>query len=236
MNERATENTVQSTMYGTVMPKNTKPTQTVLDHIDNIVVPGAPFQEPTNEYYALVFLWRGLKFLFHQASCCDDVVRQKSNTEGKLGYSVMGNDPIFDGVPRTLLYCAFHWYAITACQYVRTVGAIASSIDPSRPLPLDYVKKVIPEVHVFRDKVAAHFAWGTRNKRDSEAERKLSIMPTLTFQDSAFFMGAMMLSVTSSGKKSNSKAIMPWSISGIHLRLRERYWPTTGEETEVGSQ
>lgn len=236
MNERATENTVQSTRYGTVMPKNTKPTQTVLDHIDNIVVPGAPFQEPTNEYYALVFLWCGLEFLFHQASHWDDVVRQKFNPEGKVRIMLMGNDPGLDGVPLTLLNCAFHWYAITACQYVRTVGAIASSIDSSRSLPYDYLKQVIPEVLGFRDKIAAHFAWGTRNKRDSEAERKLSIMPTLTFQDSTFFMGAMMLSVISSGKKSDSKAIMPWSISGIHLLLRERYWPTTGEETDVGSQ
>ena len=52
----------------------------------------------------------------------------------------------------------FHWYSISACQYVRTVGAIAYLQDNSRPKPLEYVNSVIPEVKAYRDKVGAHYA------------------------------------------------------------------------------
>ena len=114
----------------------------------------------------------------------------------------------------------------------RTVGCIAHGVDSTRPLPAKYVEKVIPEVLAFRDKIAAHFSWATQNQKDSEAERKFSVMPTLTFVDSAFFMGAITLSTTSSGKKSDSKVFKPWSISGIHSRLRERYWPVKGNGNE----
>ncbi len=36
---------------------------TVLDHIDNIVVPGDVFAEPVNEYWALVWLREGMEYL-----------------------------------------------------------------------------------------------------------------------------------------------------------------------------
>src|SRR5262249_42968235 len=140
---------------------------TVLDHIDNIVVPGAVFQEPKNEYAALLCLWDGLEFLYQQALKCDKVVRQRVNPEGRLKFFGMGNLPeLSQGVPIGLLTCAFHWYAVSACQYVRLVGAIAHQQDNTRALPPDYVRAVIPEVLSFRDKVAAHFAWSTRNNKD----------------------------------------------------------------------
>jgi hypothetical protein len=199
--------------------------ETILDHLDQIRVPGVVFSQPNNEYWALLWQWDGLESLHRLASQCDEVVRQRLNPEGKLQITSFGNLPEMALIPQRLLTCAFHWYAITACQYVRTVGAIACRADATRPFPPEYVKRVIPDVLSFRDKVAAHFAWCTRNGKDSEAERLASILPQLSFVNDAFHVGAMTISVTSGGKQSDSSAILPWSIAGVHRRLRERYHP-----------
>jgi len=198
---------------------------TTLDHLDNIAVPGDVFQMPTNEYWALVCLKDGLEFIFRQVRKCDELARQRPNPEGKLKVLSMGNDPLLAEFPKGLLTCSFHWYAVTACQYVRTVGAIARQHDSKRPLPTQYVRNVIPEVLAFRDKVAAHFAWTMKNKHDCEADRKLSVMPQLRFQDDACHVGGWNLTVKSSPETSTSKAIVAWSVADVHERLRKRYWP-----------
>jgi hypothetical protein len=199
---------------------------TTLDHIDNIRVPGRPFIEASNEYWALICLRQGLEFLYHQASHSDQVVKQRLNADGKDRVFVTGNHPAFDGISRTLLTCAFHWYAVSACQYVRTIGAIAYRNDKSRPAPPKYVESVIPEVLAFRDKVAAHFAWSTQNSKDNDAERLASVMPTLTFVNDSFHVGAFTVYVRHGDKTSESNTIKPWSICEVHERLRERYWPS----------
>ena len=165
------------------MAGSTDTSVTILDHIDNIMAPGNVFHEPTNEYWALICLRHGMDFLYHRAVHCDQAVKQRVNPDGKMRYFGGGNDPSFYGISKTLLTCAFHWYSISACQYVQTVGAIAYKLDHRRPLPDYYLTKVIPEVFAFRNKVAAHFAWSTENKRDNDAERLASILPPLTFID-----------------------------------------------------
>ena len=209
---------------------------TTLDHIDNIRVPGRPFNEAANEYSALICLWHGLEFLYNQVSHSDQVVKQRLNSDGNVRAFVSGNHPAFDGISRTLLTCAYHWYAVSACQYVRTIGAIAYRNDESRPAPLEYVESVIPEVLVFRDKVAAHFAWSTQHREDNDAERLASVMPQLTFVNDSFHVGAFTLYVRHGDKASRSDTIKRWSICEIHNRLRERYWPpqeTLGESMQT---
>src|SRR5438105_9911649 len=71
---------------------------TVLDHIDNIIVPGNVFKEPTNEYWALLCLRDGLELLYHQAARCDEMVKQQVNPQDKLQFKFMGfgNLPAFN--------------------------------------------------------------------------------------------------------------------------------------------
>lgn len=207
------------------MATETNTTVTILDHIGKITVPGNVFHEPVNEYWALICLHHGMEFLYHQALRCDQAVKQQVDPHGSVRFFGAGNVPAFNQVPKTLLTCAFHWYAISACQYVRTVGAIAYKLDPTRPLPHEYLKQIIPEVVAFRDKVAAHFAWSTENQRDNDAERLASILPPLTFSDDSFYVGELTVAVRRGGKASNSQAIKPWSLCKIHQALRERYWP-----------
>ena len=207
------------------MPNGSASTITVLDHLDGISVPGNVFCEPVNEYWALMCLHDGMEFLYRQSLHCDQAARQQVNPHGNVSFVGWGNVPTLNQIPKTLLTCAFHWYAISACQYVRTVGAIAFRLDPNRPRPDVYAKNVIPEVVAFRDKVAAHFAWSTRNQRDNHAERIASILPPLTFVNDAFFVGGMTVAVRHAGEGSDSAAIKPWSLCRVHEALRKRYWP-----------
>lgn len=211
---------------------------TVLDHIDNITVPGNVFEQPANEYWALICLRQGMEFLYRQACQYDQVMWQQVNPHGNLKYIGMGNLPEMRSVPTPLLTCAFHWYAISACQYARTVGAIAYRQDATRPLPPHYVVSIMPDVLAFRDKVAAHFAWSTQHSKDNDAERLASILPPLTFVGDSFHVSGFSVALRRAGKESSSQSIAPWSICKVHERLRARYWPSpTGEAgaTEPGT-
>jgi hypothetical protein len=151
--------------------------------------------------------------------------RHGVNPDGKRRVTILFNHPVFAGIPMRLITCAFHWYAVSACQYVRTVGAIAYRQDNNRPRPDKYVDSVIPEVLAFRNKVAAHFAGLTLNRRDNKAERLASVVPQLGFEDDSFCVGAFTIRTVTDGKVSNSKSIKAWSIRGVHGELQRRYWP-----------
>lgn len=205
---------------------------TILDHIDDIRVPGNTFQKPVNEYWALICLQHGMEFLYHQALRCDQSVKEQVNPDGTVRFLGGGNFPACDQLPVTLLTCGFHWYAISACQYVKTVGAIARKLDSKRPLPHEYAENIIPEVVAFRDKVAAHFAWTTDNNRDNDAERLASILPPLTFVDDSFHVGTFSVAVRRGDCVSNSQTIRPWSLCKVHESLRQRYWPQLDDSND----
>jgi len=196
---------------------------TILDHIDNITVKGNPFADPSNEYYALLCLRSGLGYLYDFVSKYDQMALKQLDPNKR--YFSFGNSPLLTGIPYQLITCAFHWYSISACQYIRTIGAIAYFQDNSRLIPPKYVESIIPEVLAFRDKVAAHFAWSSKHSQDNEAERLASIIPQVAFVDDSFQVGALTVSKKTRGTSSSSKTIKPWSITKIHQCLRQRYWP-----------
>ena len=78
---------------------------------------------------------------------------------------------ILDGLPTGLLSCAFQWYAVSACNYAQLVGWLATHNPEAAK---DYMKKVMPRVSQFRNKVAAHFAI-TDPRRDNEADLAASV-------------------------------------------------------------
>lgn len=199
---------------------------TVLDHIEDIRVEGEPFAEPANEYAALLALRVGMDFLYRFAAKCDATVIGRLDPKKQFGG--WGNLQQFEGIPLSLLTCAFHWYSISACQYAKTVGAIAYRQDSSRPKPQGYAMSVIPDVLTFRDKIGAHFAWNTLNSNDSEAERLASIMPPVSFERDSFCVVAYRLTVRRKGQ-SSSTAFKPWSITKTHRSLQVRYWPEEAE-------
>ncbi len=198
---------------------------TVLDHIDRISVKGDVFAEPTNEYWFLVCLREGMEFLYRQATQCDASVKQALNIEEGVKVFEFGNSPAFSAVPMPLLVSSFLWYAMSAYQYGLTVGAIAFRNDDSRPKPTDYVASAMPEILVFRNKVAAHIAWAKNHRNDNDAERLASVLPFLTFAGDSFYTCAMKVGITKGGDASNSEELKRWSICKMHEQLKRRYWP-----------
>ena len=196
--------------------------QTVLDHIDGIKVDGNVFQAPANEYWMLCCLWYGMEAIYDLAKKCDDAFLA-TVPQGTMVFEFGGAPPAGIDVP--LLTCSFQWYAMSAYQYGMIVGNIAYQQDQSRPLPDKYVERVMPEILVFRHKVAAHFAWTKGNKRDNPAEQLASVMQIPTFVRDSYFVGAMKIGVGKAGDHSTSEAIKPWSIRKMHEQLRARYWP-----------
>jgi|GEM_PF-1134774 hypothetical protein len=202
---------------------------TLLDHIKGIQVPGKVFERPANEYWALVCWQEGMEYFANQVTKFDQIAMVKMNPGGDLAVHALGNAPGLEGLPKGLLTCAFHWYAISACQYVRTVGAIAYDLDNSLPLPHEYVKEVIPDVLAFKDKIAAHLAGMTRNGKDNEAERMMSLMPPLGFIDDSLSVNPFVASKRSGGTVSDSSKLRPWSLTKVHEQMRLRYWPNKSE-------
>lgn len=196
---------------------------TILDHIDEIIVPGKVFDKPANEYWMLSYLWYGMELLNIETAKRQDEHQRRVNPEGRLRMVSFGNDPDCKQMP--LLTCFFHWYAVSACNYVRTIGAIAYRQDNNRPKPLKYVKNVIPEVLTFRNKIAAHFSWSMEDSKDNDAERSASVLPPLSFDGDVFCVGAWQVGIRRGGEAMDSSALTPWSITEIHEKLGERYWP-----------
>ena len=76
---------------------------------------------------------------------------------------MVGNAPPLKGVPQGLIACSFHWYATSACNLVRLVGWLGQEQNSKKADA--YVGRVIPNVRIWRNKVAAHFAITIRGKR-----------------------------------------------------------------------
>lgn len=192
---------------------------TTLDFIDNISVPSNVFEPAGNEYSALMDLRVGMQHLYDNVRACDEFVRQRINPDGTMKCQVLGNHPSLAGANQPMISCSFHWYALAACQYVKIIGCIARE-NGSNLLPAEYVKQVIPDVLVYRNKVAAHYAWTSPDKRDTQVQNELSKLPSLRFMNTAFHVGGLTLN------RNGETATFPeWSIQSVHARLRKRYWP-----------
>ena len=198
---------------------------TTLDYIDDINVPGDVFDSPSNEYWALICLKAGMELIANTSNSYDVEARSSLNPKGNVKIFLAGQAVRASKVRLDLLTCMYHWYAISACQYVRTIGAIAHRQDCTKELPHSYVKRIIPEVLSFRDKVAAHFAWFSKHSNDNEAERLASILPPVTYCNDEFQVGQSLFTLTTKGKETSSSKLVPWNIGRIQDRLKERYWP-----------
>ena len=207
--------------------------ETILDHIDNIIVPGKPFDEQKNEYEAMVSLYHGLECLNYQAGEMEKIVESSLDVEPNVKQFRFGSMPGLSRVQYSMLTCMFHWYAVSACNYARLVGAIAYRQDKNRPRPPEYIRSVMPEVLGFRDKIAAHFAWATENGKDNAAERRFSIFPQIAWNRDCLEVCAMSLKLSKGDKVTDSRSLKPWSITKIHKQLCERYWRSSEDADKV---
>lgn len=179
-------------------------------------------EKHSNELLSLRYLASGLWFLNNQVRKIETQVCEKAprNRRG----SHFGNSPDLEGVPQDLVACAFHWYAVSACNYVKMVGWLTNAGDSEKAGR--YMERVLPQVHLWRHKVAAHFAITDPRKDDNAADLAMSVMFPIAFDDDAFCTGALTLTMSSGGQQSTSRRDMGWSLTRTHRSLTLRYWPS----------
>ena len=201
----------------------------IIDHHDDLGLSDEEVERYHNQLVSLECLATGLDFLGRQVQTIEAIVIDELKRTGlwgenkRLGFSI--NIPGLNRATRDLVTCAFHWYSVTACNYVRLVGWLASGGDSKEANA--YTVRVIPSVKTWRDKVGAHFALvSPKEKKDTHADLAMSVMPPLSFEDDAFCVGLFTLNVVSEGGESSSSASMKWSLTHTHRRLTSRYWPS----------
>ena len=201
----------------------------IIDHEDDLRLVDRDVERYHNQLVSLQCLATGLDFLGRQVQTIEAIVideLKKTGVWGKnkrLGFLI--HIPGLNRATRDLVTCAFHWYSVTACNYVRLVGWLANEGDSKKANA--YTDRVIPSVKTWRDKVGAHFALvSPKEKKDTQADLAISVMPLLSFEDDAFCVGSLTLNMASEGGKSSSSAAMGWSLTQTHRRLTLRYWPT----------
>jgi hypothetical protein len=201
----------------------------IIDYIDNLELTDDQAKKYASELRSLNYLARGLEFLYIQVQRLEaKIVEAVGNDKRVL---LFGSVPGFEWVPLDLVASAFHWYAVSVCNYVKMVGWLANG--GSSPRARDYLKCVLPEVYVWRNKVGAHFARIDPRPEDTPADLAMSVMFPISFDDDAFYAHSLKLTLSTGGKSSTSRRDMRWSLTHTHRNLIPRYWPvnTTSKQS-----
>jgi hypothetical protein len=193
--------------------------QEIIDYIDCLSIPDEG--KRSNELAALQYLGRGLWFLYDWVSGIEAKVLESVPKDKRIFH--FGESPLMEGIPQSIVACAFHWYAVTACNYVRMVGWLTKGGDSAKAN--DYLAEVLPQVYVWRNKVAAHFCLLNPHKEDTPADLAMSVMFPISFDDDSFYTGSLSLTMTHNGETSTNRSDMRWSLTHTHRALVPRYWP-----------
>ena len=196
----------------------------IIDYIDNLELQSDEVEQYFNELRSLQYLSNGLSFLNDQVQGIEAIVNGRLDNDQV--FEIHGNAPQLSGVPQELIACAFHWYSVTVCNYVRLVGWLVSGGNTAESR--EYLKRVLPEVYLWRNKVGAHFARiDPKEKVDPPADLAMSVMFPVSFYDDAFYANRLRLTITSKGQTSASRQDMSWSLTHTHEQLSSRYWPSS---------
>jgi hypothetical protein len=193
----------------------------VIDYIANLKLRDEEEVGHFNELSCLSYLATGLRYLYEQVKSVEAEVNKRLPRSKE--YFGFGNAPGMEGVNQALVACAFHWYAVTACNYVKMVGWLSNNGDSNKAR--EYMKSVLPQVYLWRNKVAAHFA-RVEPEDDSPADLAMSVMFPISFEKNAFYTttGSLTLTMSGGGKQSTSRQDMRWSMTHTHCDLIDRYW------------
>ena len=198
-----------------------------LDNVKNIQLDEN--NSPLNNYQALNYLPLGL----HAMAC---TVREE---EVRLYPSKISLN-LINSSGRTaerdaLFACYFNWFSTSIVNYVRLVGLIDIMIqrrwvssdikypenrETVKEHCVKYVKEVIPEIHRWRNKIAAHFAITAPDKEDNLGTLEYSIMNPICYKKPYFRMGAFTWS-----KMGEQSDLPEWALTETFEKLAPRYWP-----------
>jgi len=195
----------------------------IIDHVDRLELPDDKANTQFNELRSLDYLAKGLRFLYEQVQRVEAEVIKRVAKDKQV--FIFGNATQMQGINQDLVACAFHWCAVTACNYVKMVGWLANNGNSCKAR--EYMERVLPQVHLWRHKIAAHFAIIDPRKDDNPADLAKSVVFPICFDSDAFYAGSLRIGMSIGGKKSTSRKDMRWSLTHTHRDLIPRYWPAS---------
>lgn len=167
---------------------------------------------------ALARLGEGLFWVYRTVGELERQARLEAAPED-IRLAVAGG--ILESKPMGLLSCAFQWYAVSACNYAQLVGWLATRNPEAAKA---YLKKVLPRLSQYRNKVAAHFALADP-RRDNEADLAASVMTHVVYAQGRLCAAALTQVVKDGATEIVASRDLSWSLTLAHERLIPRYWP-----------
>lgn len=203
---------------------NTQPI--VLDHIQGIILD--PKNPPFNNYQAFNQSYIGLKIL---ADSVRELELKKLADDPHAAHVVVHISSNF----HPIIPCSFNWFSITIVNYFRLIALVDlmsknswksdALADPTNKQTIksyctNYVRNVIPEIHTWRNKVAAHFAATDPFSDDTLGTLEQSIMNSVSYKYPYYYSGIFQWNT-----KGTSANLPTWALTKTYEQLRSRFWP-----------
>ena len=201
----------------------------VLDHTSGIQID--PDNPPLKNMHALQDSIAGLY-------CLAGSVRQREReyyAADEYAENVSFSIGRWGAPPAPELPCLFNWFSITLPNYLRLVGLVElmtknnwrsdALAKPANHKTISrhckkYVEDCIPEIYLWRNKVAAHFAATDPFKDDSLGTLEQSLMNSISFSNGYYRVGQFHW--VTAGEKALLKQ---WSVTETFEQLSPRFWP-----------
>ncbi|OGI10201.1 MAG: hypothetical protein A2Y40_03780 [Candidatus Margulisbacteria bacterium GWF2_35_9] len=141
------------------------------------------------------------------------------------------------GFPKNtgLINSCFNWYSITLMSYLRLIKLIYLmyentwstadlQVEANKKIIkkecVKYVKSIAPEIYMWRNKVAAHFAATDPSNADNLGTLEQSLMGNIDYHKPYFTAASFLW--TSNNEKSQLKS---WALTKNFEDLSQRFWP-----------
>lgn len=196
------------------MPKRT------LDHIENFEISENEIDDSYEALMAIDRLGEGMFWAYDQVERLEHIAVRRAR-KGNVKYCLVGE--ILGDFPHGALSCLFQWYAVSACNYAQLVGWLHTK-DPKAAK--QYVKRVMPTVLGYRNKVAAHLAITSPRAEDNVADLAASLLTQIAYGEGRLLAGAIRQRVPDGQELIGPTRNLSWSLTGVHTALKKRYWPT----------
>ena len=168
---------------------------------------------------ALARLTAGMFGLHKETMKIELQARKKANKDD-IVYAISGS--ILDNFPMAYLSCVFQWYAVSACNYAQLVGWLETR---DTKLAKSYVKKAMPRLVSYRNKIAAHMSITAPYNEDNQADQASSLLTQVVYAKGRLCAGALAIKVQDGDEDVTVSKKLSWSLTEEHRQLSKRYWP-----------
>lgn len=204
----------------------------IIDHVDNITFNRDAF--PIKNMHALDYTRQGLYELALLVRKQENIIN--NNVGHYITYMAA-----FMGKEQNKLMNYFNWFSISIINYVRLVGFI-DIVNRKQFTREDmikrenhriikehcraYIKKVIPEVYTYRNKLSAHHSLTDPFQDDNIATLESSVLNSIVYNNPYLEAAGLKWNskISPSDEIASATEIRPWRLTKVYDDLTVRYW------------